>query len=98
MHFFRHQLAVAHLIAGRYEDAARHDEESLRLRADQPHVYRVLAAAYGHLGRSAEALAALEKMRRIAPHFSLDVFRRTNSPVLVERCIEGWRKAGWTER
>ncbi len=98
MHFFRHQLAVAHLIAGRYEDAARHDEESLRLRADQPHVYRVLAAAYGHLGRSAEALAALEKMRRIAPHFSLEVFRRTYSSVLVQRCVQGWRKAGWTER
>ena len=97
MHFFRHQLAVAHLIAGRYEDAVKQDEESLRLRADQPHVYRVLAAAYGHLGRSATALGALEKMRRLAPHFSLDEFRRANSAVLVERCIEGWRRAGWPE-
>ena len=33
----------------------------LRLRADQPHVYRVLAAAYGYLGRSAEALEALDE-------------------------------------
>jgi len=97
MHFFRHQLAVAHLIAGRYEDAVKQDEESLRLRADQPHVYRVLAAAYGHLGRSATALGALEKMRRLAPHFSLEEFRRANSAVLVERCIEGWRRAGWPE-
>ncbi|MBI3770345.1 MAG: adenylate/guanylate cyclase domain-containing protein [Deltaproteobacteria bacterium] len=95
MHLFRHQLAVAHLIAGRYDDAVKHEEESLRLRADQPHVYRVLAAAYGHLGRSAEALDALEKMRRVAPQFSVETFRRSNSQALVDRCLEGWRRAGW---
>ena len=76
---------------------ATRDEESLRLRADQPHVYRVLAAAYGHLGRSAEALAALEKMRQVAPQFSLDYFQRTNSDALVTRMVEGWRRAGWRE-
>ena len=95
MHLFLHQLAVAHLSAGRYQDALRCEQESLRLRADQPHVFRVIAAAYGHLGRGTEALDALEKMRRLAPHFSVESFRRANSPALVERCLEGWRKAGW---
>jgi adenylate cyclase len=95
MHLFLHQLAVAHLVAGRYDEALKWEEDSLQLRADQPHVYRVLAAAYGHLGRRSEALDALEKMRRFAPHFSLDTFKRSNSQTLVDRCLEGWRRAGW---
>ncbi|MCC6767337.1 MAG: hypothetical protein IT293_22030 [Deltaproteobacteria bacterium] len=97
MHFLVHRLAVAHLMAGRYADAAARDEESLRLRADQAHIYRVLAASYGWLGRSADALAALEKMRRLAPQFTVEGFRRANSTELAERCLEGWRRAGWTE-
>jgi len=97
MHFFLHQLGVANLVAGRYEEAARREKESLRLRGDQPHVWRVLAAALGHLGRSAEALDALTTMKRIAPSFSLDTFRQTNSAALDELCIKGWRRAGWTE-
>ena len=97
MHLFLHQLAVAHLVAGRYDDALRQEQESLRLRADQPHVYRIMAAAYGHLGRNTEALAALDKMRGLAPHFSMETFRRSNSQTLVDRCVEGWRRAGWSE-
>ncbi len=97
MHLFRHQLGVASLMAGRYEDAVRHEEESLSLRPDQPNVYRILAAALGHLGRAAEAREALAKMRRVAPHFSFETFRRWNSQALVERCLDGWRRAGWTE-
>jgi adenylate cyclase len=96
MHLLVHQLAVAHFMAGRYADAVARDEESLRLRADQPHVYRILAAAYGHLGRDTDALDALAKMRRVAPQFSLDTFQRTNSAALVERCLEGWRRTGWS--
>ncbi len=98
MHFLVHRIAVAHLIAGRYADAAARDEESLRLRADQPHIYRTLAASYGHLGRKEDALATLEKMQRLAPQFTVERFRRANSAVLVARCLEGWRRAGWTER
>jgi len=56
-----------------------------------------MAAAYGHLGRSAEALDALEKMLRLAPEFSIEYFRSAYSRRLVETCEEGWRKAGWKE-
>lgn len=97
MHFLVHRVAIAHLIAGRFAEAAARDEESLRLRADQPHIYRTLAAAYGYLGRKDEALAALAKMRSLAPQFTVDRFRRANSPVIVDRCLEGWRLAGWRE-
>ncbi|HYC55662.1 MAG TPA: adenylate/guanylate cyclase domain-containing protein [Candidatus Binatia bacterium] len=95
MHLFLHQLAAAHLMAGRYEDAIRHETESLRLRPDQGRGYRILAAACGHAGRCAEALQALEKMDRLAPGFSFETFRQTNSEALVETCVSGWRKAGW---
>jgi adenylate cyclase len=97
MYFLVHRIAIAHLMAGRYPDAVARDEEALRLRADQPQIYRVLAAAYGYLGRAADALAALDKMRQVAPQFTLEGFRRANSPAIVERCLEGWRRAGWTE-
>ncbi len=30
----------------------------------------------------------------VAP-FSLASFERTNSPALVQRSLEGWRRAGW---
>lgn len=95
LYFLVHRIAVAHLMAGRYEDAVARDEEALKLRADQPQIYRVLAAAYGYLGRSTEALAALDKMRQVAPHFTLEGFRHANSPALVEKCLEGWRRAGF---
>jgi len=97
MHLFLHQLAVAHFMAGNDEEAVRWDRESLRLRADQPHVYRVLAAACGRLGRKAEALEAIGRMLQLAPHFSLEHFQRTNSAPLVERVLGGWRLAGWKE-
>ncbi len=97
MYFLVHRIAVAHLMAGRYAEAIARDEEALRLRADQPQIYRVLAAAYGYLGRSPEARAALDRMRRVAPQFTLEGFRRANSAALVERCLEGWRRAGWRE-
>lgn len=96
MYFLVHRIAVAHLMAGRYEDAVARDEEALKLRADQPQIYRVLAAALGYLGRSGEALAALEKMHQVAPHFTVEGLRHANSPAIVEKCLEGWRRAGWT--
>ena len=97
MHLFLHQIAVAHLLAGRYEDALARGRESLRLRTNQPNPYRIVAAACGYLGRNAEALEALANMQRLAPHFSLAHFRRMNSKALVDLCLEGWRRAGWKE-
>jgi adenylate cyclase len=97
MHLFLHQLGVAHLVAGRFDEALKREQESVQLRADQPHAYRVMGAAYGYLERHAEALDALATMQRLAPHFSVENFRRSNSKTLVDRCIEGWQRAGWKE-
>jgi adenylate cyclase len=93
---FQHQIAVAHMMAGRYEEALAAEEKALRLRTDQPHAYRVLAACHGHLGEVDLARAALEKMYQLSPNFSVENLQLSNSPALVERYVEGWRKAGWT--
>ncbi|MBI2962605.1 MAG: adenylate/guanylate cyclase domain-containing protein [Deltaproteobacteria bacterium] len=96
LYLFHHQIAVAHMMAGRYEEAIAAEEQSVRLRADQPHLYRVLGACYGYLGRADRARAALDEMLRLSPRFSIDALRLSNSPALVERYLEGWRRAGWT--
>ena len=67
------------------------------LRSDQASTLRLLAASYGHLGRIEEARAALDGMYRLMPHFSVDTFRLIFPPAIVERYIDGWRKAGWKE-
>ena len=98
MHLFLHQIAVAHLLAGRYEEALARGRESLRLRADRPNPYRIVAAACGYLERKAEGLEAIANMQRLSPHFSVAQFRSTNLQALVDLCLEGWRLAGWNER
>ncbi|MBW2371230.1 MAG: adenylate/guanylate cyclase domain-containing protein, partial [Deltaproteobacteria bacterium] len=96
MHEFLFDLGVAHFLAERYEQAIVWERKSLRARPDQPGVYRVLAASYGHLGRVEEARAALDGMNELAPDFSLQALRVHVPSAVVERYLEGWRKAGWT--
>ena len=57
----------------------------------------MLAASYGHLGRTTEARTALDEMFRLAPNFSVETLRLVNRPAIVERLLDGWRKAGWKE-
>jgi adenylate cyclase len=96
MHEFLFDLGVAHFLAERYEQAIVWQRKSLGARPDQPGVYRVLAASYGHLGRIEEARAALAGMNERAPDFSLEALRVHVPSAVVERYLEGWRKAGWT--
>jgi adenylate cyclase len=90
-------LGIAHLMAGRHEEAAICARRVLDLRPDQPHAYRLLAASYGHLGQCEEARAALDEMYRLQPNFSVETLRLLNRPALVDRLLDGWRKAGWKE-
>ena len=97
MHEFLFDLGIAHFLAERYEEAIVWEKKSLESRPDQPGVYRVLAASYGHLGRSDEARAALDAMRALAPDYSLETLRIHVPAAVVDRYLEGWRKAGWKE-
>ena len=70
IHFVLAMLARAHLNARNAEAAARWAETTVHRRSDYPLGRLVLAAACGHLGRKAEAVAALAECERLDPGFA----------------------------
>ena len=70
IHFVLAMLARAHLNAREPEAAARWAETTVHRRSDYPLGHLVLAAACGHLGRKAEAVAALAECERLDPGFA----------------------------
>jgi adenylate cyclase len=97
MHEFLFNLAAAHFAAERYEQSVTFAKRSLQSRSEQPGAYRLLAASYGHLGRAEEAKAALDALLRLAPDLSAAQLRVFLPPAIVERYVEGLRRAGWKE-
>jgi adenylate cyclase len=97
MHEFLFNIAAAHFASGRYEEAVTFAKRSLQSRSEQPGAYRLLAASYGHLGRTEEAKAALDALLRLAPDLSTARLRVFLPSAIVERYVEGLRKAGWKE-
>jgi tetratricopeptide (TPR) repeat protein len=93
---YLHFLAQSYFMLGRYEDAVA----ALRRRLERnpaTDISRVLlAACYGHLGRSEVARAEWEEALRINPAYSLEHRRRIlpyADPADFERVIDGLRKA-----
>jgi adenylate cyclase len=95
MHEFFFNIAAAHFAAERYEEAVRFARRSLQSRPGQPGAQRLLAASYGHLGRADEARHALDELLRLAPDLSAAQLRVFLPPAIVDRYVEGLRKAGW---
>jgi len=94
---YLHFLAQSHFALGRYEEAVA----ALRRRIERnpaTDISRVLlAACYGHLGRSGEARGEWEEALRLNPGYSLEHRRRIlpyADPADFERVIDGLRKAG----
>ena len=74
--------------------------QGIRSYPDRPGSYRVLAAALGQLGRTAEAKEALEQAIAIAPeHVEADIRGRLPGvrPEDHAHVLEGLRKAGWED-
>jgi adenylate cyclase len=90
-----HGCALPCFVLGRDEQALEWEQRAAAQPNAGPQIYRLLGAALGHLGRTSEARAALDEAMRRAPGFDLDTLRARNSPRLVERLLEGWKKAGW---
>jgi hypothetical protein len=71
--------------------------QGLRERADFVGAHRVLAAAAGMAGRTLEASAALQDLRRAQPNISL-VWIADHMPIRDdaerEHYLEGFRRAG----
>ena len=99
-HLHLHLLGLAHLVAGKYETAARLFRERI-VQVPQTDMTRAyLAAALGHLGRAEEAELVLRELQAINPNYLLtERLRRLpfKNQADVEGIIMGWRRAGWSE-
>jgi TolB-like protein len=97
MALFLGGIAVAHYGAGRYADALRVSEELLRLRPGFQGAQRLHCASLAQTGRTSEARAYLEIVRRAQPQLSIGWIKASvpyQTPQLMERFLEGMRKAG----
>jgi tetratricopeptide (TPR) repeat protein len=92
-------IAVAHYCAGRYLDAARFAEKQLRVRPGFHGGQRLRCASLAQAGRIDEAREFLGLVRSEQPQLSLDWIRASvpyQTPELMERFLDGMRKAGLT--
>jgi TolB-like protein/class 3 adenylate cyclase/cytochrome c-type biogenesis protein CcmH/NrfG len=100
MWFFQAGIAVAHFVAGRYEESAEWAQESLQGRPDYVYSHGILAASYALLGRDDASRTALAEALRVQPDVSLANLRlllSSAAPDFAGRLIDGLRKAGLPE-
>jgi TolB-like protein len=97
MALFLGAIAVAHYTAGRFAQAAKYTTQAARLRPGFQGAQRLRCASLAQMGQVAEARAYLATVRREQPELSLDWVRASvpyQTPELMERFLEGMRKAG----
>ena len=97
MPLFLGGFAIAHYAGGRYAEAADYATEAARLRPGFYGVRRMRIASLAQAGRVDEARSLLAAMRREQPQLSMDWIRANapfQTPQLMERYLEGMRKAG----
>ena len=94
-HLYLTHLALANLGAERYEDAAEHAREAIRLKPDFLEAQIALASSLGHLNHSAEGAKAIEEIRDVAMHYVETHVAYAQD--LKDRVIDGLRKAGLPE-
>lgn len=85
---------------GHYEEAAENFEKALEKNPNVPWPRKLLIAAYGQLERVDDAEWELEELRAQGYEISISDFVETTnlqSPVYVDRFVEGLRKAGVPE-
>ena len=100
MALFLGAIAVAHYTAGRYTETVRYSSEILRLRPGFQGAQRLRCAGLAQIGRIDEARKFLAAVRLEQPHLSIDWIRASvpyQTSELMERFLDGMRKAGLTE-
>jgi Flp pilus assembly protein TadD len=93
-------MAVAHYTAARYAEAVQYTTEAARLRPGFQGAHRLRCASLAQAERIDEARAFLATVRNEQPHLSLDWIRVNvpyQTPELMERFLDGMRKAGLNE-
>jgi Flp pilus assembly protein TadD len=100
MALFLGAIAVAHYAAGRYSEAVQYTTDALRLRPGFQGAQRLRCASLAQAGRVEEARSFLATLRRDQPQLSIDWIRASvpyQTPELMERFLDGMRKAGLGE-
>ena len=100
MALFLGAIAVAHYAAGRYAETIERSLEAQRLRPGFQGSRRLLCASLAQAGRVDEARSLLATIRSEQPQLSLAWIRANvpyQTPELMERYLEGFRKAGLGE-
>ena len=93
-------FAAAHYAAGQYAEAAHYATQAARLRPGFQGVQRMRCASLAQAGHVDEARSLLATLRREQPQLSMDWIRANTpyqTPELMERYLEGMRKAGLNE-
>jgi TolB-like protein/Flp pilus assembly protein TadD len=100
MALFLGAIAVAHYTAGRFAESVQYSVEAQRLRPSFQGSQRLLCASLAQVGRVDEARALLAIVRQQQPQLSIAWIRACvpyQTPELMERFLEGMRKAGLVE-
>lgn len=99
-------FVLAHLVAGRYEDALAWAERYLRRFPNHVVFLKYKAAALGLLGRAAEAREVVQHLRTLVPGLTISRLREVGAilfrysvrwPMLSDAQFEGLRRAGLPE-
>jgi adenylate cyclase len=92
-----HMLAQAHFSLGQYEKAEGRLLERIARNPETDASRMLLAACYGHMGRSEEARTVWAELLRVNPSFSVAQRARVlpyKDPADFQRIIDGLAKAG----
>jgi adenylate cyclase len=93
-------IALAHFVAGHYDEASSWAEQSLAEQKDYSHAARILAASSALRGRLDVAHTALARLRQLDPEFRISILR-DRFPLRrqqdIDRVADGLRKAGLPE-
>jgi len=88
---------LAHLYAGRYDDALDWAERALREEPEYTNALRLKAVACAHLDRIEEAREAIRRLLQVQPWRTVASFSRLVPPQAQAMHAEGLRKAGLAE-
>ena len=94
-------LALAHLVAQRFEQAIEWADRTLHARPRIATAFRVKIVAYAHLGRLEEARAARTRMLELDPRFTVGAMQALGAPSFAPEFLDlfltGLRLAGLPE-
>ena len=94
-------LALAHLVAQRFEQAIEWADRTLHAQPRIATAFRVKIVAYAHLGRLEEARAARTRMLEIDPRFTVGAMQALGAPSFAPEFLDlfltGLRLAGLPE-